>query len=337
MPARLNRREFLAAASLGSATLVASSLAVGGSTRIATTTVTYKTAGSLEIQLDVHRPDDDRVRPVVVWIHGGALIMGSRSGIDPRVKKEEGADFLKAGYAVVSIDYRLAPETKLPAIIEDVEDAYRFVHERGPELFHVDTERIAVLGSSAGGYLTLTCGFRAKPRPAALVSYWGYGDLIGDWYSRPSDFYRRQPLVSEEAALAGVSGPPVADGVVDGNDYPKARSAFYLYCRQNGLWPKLVGGLDPHVEPAAFDPYMPVKNVTPEYPPTLLIHGTADTDVPYEQSVLMERELKRHGVAHRFITVPDAGHGLYDGDPKLVSQAYDEVLPFVERYVKRRD
>lgn len=328
MPRNCNRREFLAAAALGSATLVASRTAVGDATQIAMSTFTYKTVDKLEIKADVYRFDDDAVRPVAIWIHGGALITGSRAigSVDGRMTKP----LIDAGYALVSIDYRLAPETKLPAIIEDVEDACRWVYERGPALFNVDTKRIAVLGSSAGGYLTLTAGFRAKPRPAVLVSYWGYGDLIGDWYSRPSDFYRRQPLVDEKTAWRGVSGPPVADGTKD----PKARSAFYLFCRQNGLWPKLVSGFDPNSQPEAFDPYMPVKNVTPDYPPTLLIHGTADTDVPYEQSVLMERELKRHGVEHRLITVPDAGHGLYDGDPKLVSQAYDAMLPFVERYVK---
>ena len=45
-------------------------------------------------------------------------------------------------------------------------------------------------------------GFRVEPRPKALVSYWGYGDVAGAWYSRPDPFYRSQPLVSEKEARA---------------------------------------------------------------------------------------------------------------------------------------
>jgi acetyl esterase/lipase len=137
-------------------------------------TYTYKKVPGLEIQADVYRPDDPVRRPIVVWIHGGALIMGSRRGIPERVRKM----LVGAGYVVVSIDYRLAPESKLPAVIEDVEDAFRWIHQEGAIQFHGDAGKMAVMGGSAGGYLTLVTGYRVQPRPAALVSFWGYGDLI---------------------------------------------------------------------------------------------------------------------------------------------------------------
>ena len=208
-----------------------------------------------------------------------------------------------------------------------MEDAYTWLHQKGPELFHVDTKKIVVMGGSAGGYLTLTAGFRAKPRPAALVAFWGYGDLIGDWYGKPDDFYRQRPLISKEDALANVGTEPLTDGS------NRKRFDFYLYCRQNGLWPKLVSGFDHLTEPEAFDPYMPVRNVSSDYPPTLLIHGTVDTDVPYEQSVLMEEQFKQHGVAYQFVSVEDAGHGLAGGDKERVQRAYDQMIPFVKQYL----
>ena len=164
-----------------------------------------------------------------------------------------------------------------------------------------------MLGGSAGGYLTLTSGYRVRPRPNALVSFWGYGDLIGEWYSSPSPHERhRRVVMTEEEALAQVSGPPIANAA----DREGDGGAFYQYCRQHGIWPQQVSGWDPGKEAEKFFPYMPLKNVTADYPPTLLVHGTADTDVPYEQSQMMAAELDRRGIEHRLLTVEGAEHGL---------------------------
>ncbi len=91
---------------------------------------------------------------------------------------------------------------------------------------------------------------------------------------------------------------------------PNRRGRFYLYCRQNGVWPNEVAGHNPHTEPKWFDPYCPIRNVTAKYPPTFLIHGTEDTDVPYAESRNMAAKLVESGVTHEFITVTGAGHRL---------------------------
>ena len=312
---------------LGIVCLALSSFASAAERRVLTETYTYKKVGELAIKADVHRADDEVKRPVVVWIHGGALIMGHRGGVSGRVKKM----MLDEGYAIVSIDYRLAPETQLPAIIEDVEDAFDWVRAKGPSLFNIDPDRMAVMGGSAGGYLTLVAGCRVKPPPTVLVAFWGYGDLVGPWYSRPSPHERHHKVkMSRDEAYGQVSGPPISDS----RDREGNGGAFYQYCRQQGLWPKAVSGWDPHTETAKFNPYMPVRNVTAEYPPTLLIHGTADTDVPYKQSEMMAVQLKMHGVTHELVAIPGGEHGLGGGDPKLIAGAYQKALEFVKRNVK---
>ena len=114
----------------------------------------------------------------------------------------------------------------------------------------------------------------------------------------------------------------------------KGSRRFYLYCRQQGLWTTNVSGFDPSTQDRLLTPFCPARNVTKEYPPTLLVHGTDDTDVPHGQSVQMDKELTRAGVEHQFISVPHAGHDIPDGDPKLVAAAYADALHFVERHIK---
>ena len=155
---------------------------------------------------------------------------------------------------------------------------------------------------------------------------------MGPWYSKPSPHPRHNKVkVTREKALAQVRGPAVTDS----RDRKGDGGAFYLYCRQTGSWPRAVTGWDPHEEAAKFAPFMPVKNVTRDYPPTLLIHGDEDTDVPYEQSLLMAAELKRHGVEHRLIGISKGEHGLEGGDKQKIDEAYEAAFAFLRKHLDR--
>jgi acetyl esterase/lipase len=285
-------------------------------------TYVYKTAGGFPIRADVYRSGTDEVQPAILWVHGGALIFGSRENLN----REQMKRYVGAGYTVVAIDYRLAPENLLPAILTDLDDAWTWVRAKSVQL-GIDPKRIAVVGHSAGGYLTLTSGFRLKPRPTALVSFYGYGEIATDWYSKPDPFYLSQPAISKEEARKAIEEPGAN------------RVPFYYFCRQHGLWPKAVAGLDPATQMAAFKPFCPLRNVTRNYPPTLLLHGDRDEDVPYQQSVDMAAELKRQRVEHEFLTIPNGPHG-FDGrkgmqDP-AVATAFDRVIAFLDAHLKKR-
>jgi acetyl esterase/lipase len=287
----------------------------------------YKSVTGCEIRADIHRPNDSLVRPILVYLHGGALIMGSRTGI----RQWQRDRYLEAGLAIVAIDYRLAPESRLAAIVEDLQDAFHWIRTVGAAQFQLDPHRLAVVGHSAGGYLALLSGHRIEPRPRAIVSFYGYGDVAGPWYSRPDPFYCQQPLVSEAEARAAVGTQPLSEA---SGSAATRRSRFYLYCRQQGRWPQEVVGADPDSEPAIFDQFCPVRNITHDYPPTLLLHGDRDTDVPYEQSVMMAARLREIGVEHEFITIPGGGHG-FDGDAESpeVARAFDRVCGFLWRHL----
>jgi len=112
------------------------------------------------------------------------------------------------------------------------------------------------------------------------------------------------------------------------------RERFILYCRQNGLWTKLISGLDPDADPKALEALCPLRNVSESFPPTFLVHGTDDTDVPCEQSELMDKELSRQGVEHELIVLPSAGHGFGGGDPVKVAQINQRALAFLDRHLR---
>ncbi len=82
---------------------------------------------------------------------------------------------------------------------------------------------------------------------------------------------------------------------------PIALVSYYGYGDVDGLWTKEVTGYDPITERNKLDPYCPVRNITLQYPPIIMLHGTEDTDVPCQESRDIAEQLKRHGVRHEAV------------------------------------
>jgi acetyl esterase/lipase len=293
--------------------------------------IEYKRIGGLSLRADVHGATGEAGRPVVVWIHGGGLINGTKNWIGGGQVRE----LANRGYTVFSVDYRLAPETPLAELVQDVEDAVEWVRGEGASRFGYNPDRLAVMGASAGGYLTLLMGCRLDPPAQALVAYYGYGNIVADWYAKPDPFYLQQERVTEEEARGAVGKVEISGAT---GAMAQERGKFYLYCRQQGVWPKEVAGLNPAEHPEFFQDFCPAMKVTPDYPPTLLLHGDADTDVPYSQSEEMAAALERAGVEHELLRVKGGPHGfdtrkggLEDEENRLL---FERVAAFLEANLK---
>ncbi len=152
------------------------------------------------LRLDVFRPDDESVRPAVLCLHGGFWAKGSKINMHPLAK-----DLAARGYVAICSGYRLTDVAPAPAQLHDVQAAIRHVREHAEE-FGIDPERIAVTGSSAGGYLAVMVAVvdESDPacRPDAAVGMGAQTDLsephivnttVENWSKFMSGFHHENP------------------------------------------------------------------------------------------------------------------------------------------------
>lgn len=287
-------------------------------------TFVCETTAGHSLEVDVIGGDASTIRPCVLWIHGGGLIFGSRT-MSPRPFLAEA--LVNCGFAIASVDHRLAPEVKLEAIFDDIRELWRWLHESGPKLFGADPRRVCIAGASAGAYLSLLGGYKLSPTPRAIASLWGFGDITAPWEADPSEHYRSAPLVSRSDALASLalSAVPTASG--------EDRSTFYLYCRQQGLWLQEVAGRTVPEGLAWLRQYCPAYHIGPSFPPTVLVHGQDDTDVPGTESDRLAERLKSERVAHEYHALPGVGHGFSGASVELVQSTERAVARFLRSHV----
>ncbi len=246
------------------------------------------TGGYRPLQLDLWVPDSATPPPLVVWIHGGGWMMGDRRILPETLRPNQIFDaLLAAGLAVASIDYRHALEAVFPAQLQDAKAAIRWLRAFGDDL-GISTDRVGVMGESAGGHLAALVGLTAHRSDLegthGVVGPSSAVDVVVDWYG-PSDFTtmpRMQPPPHIAAKLEPAMLVPPEDQLTRG------------------------------LEGVALADVSPITHVTPEAPPFLLVHGTADWLVPYAQSEQLHAALSEAGVDCELVPVEDAQH-IFDG------------------------
>lgn len=250
----------------------------------------YTVASSQELKLDLYLPAQRHSKPVplLVHFHGGGWIAGAKEGSVLQLMP-----YLAQGYAVASVQYRLAKVAPAPAAVEDVRCALRYLSQRAVEL-KLDPQRIVLTGGSAGGHLALMAGML----PAGNRFDRGCATPENDrWVNG------REPAIKVAAIINWFGITDVADLLAGANAKHYAIEWF--------------GAMPDEQRAALARDLSPLGLVRRDGPPVFTIHGDADTLVPFSHATQLHEALSKAGVPNQLMRIPGGGHGGFGREAQL--------------------
>ncbi len=273
------------------------------------TTASYKdvvyASTSNAQKMDIYLPSGNGPFPVVVFIHGGAFMMG-----DKAMEASNAAVLVSKGYAAISINYRLSGEAKFPAQIQDCKAAIRFLRANAAK-YKLNADKIASWGASAGGNLSSLLGTSSgvaelEGTELGNSSYSSKVLVSVDWFG-PINF----STMDEEATQLGFS--------LTTNSATSPES-------------KLMGAAIPTI-PTQVAKANPTTYISADDAAFFIQVGSADRNIPYTQSKnFYEALLPVLGSSNvSYELIAGAGHG---GTQFTISTNMDKVIAFLDKYMK---
>lgn len=204
----------------------------------------------------------------------------------------------RAGYVVASLSYRLSGVAKFPAAVRDVNSALQFLSDHADE-YGIDPNRIVVMGGSAGGHLAMMAGYSKNEKFRPEVS-------------SPSS------VKYKIAAIFNFYGPCDLT-----SDFAKKVEVVRGFM-----------GVDYQDNPEQYEQASPLFDISPDSPPTLIVHGTIDEIVPVDQSDMLASKLKESGVPVRYERLSGWPHTLDLAEP-MFEYLSGVILEEIRRAVGR--
>ena len=274
--------------------------------------VVYGHKAGMALTFDVFMPSQPNGAAILNMVSGGWF----SAWTDPERAQAGYQTLLDRGFTVFAIRHGSAPRFNVPEAYADVTRAVRFVRLHAPH-FGLDPDRIGVYGGSAGGHLSLMLGLasdegdpdatdevlRQSSRVAAVVAHFPPVDL-------------RQRTTPSERFPARIPDTPLS--FAGGLAMPGAAEAFVALDFEDELRASV----------------SPIVHVSADDPPTLLIHGTADALVDFNNSELMHSALVASGVETGLVVIEDAGHGFQTAEDR--AKASNALISWFEEHLTGR-
>lgn len=259
---------------------------------------TYASASGRDLKLDLYMPSarPAAALPVVINIHGGGWVFGSREGASLTA-----LPYMQMGFAVVNIEYRLAKTALAPAAVEDALCALQWVG-RNAARYNFDLGKVVVTGNSAGGHLALTT---ALIKPDSEMT----NQCAANEPAWSGPYVNAAPKVAAVVNWYGITD------VADMLQGPNIRSYAVAW----------FGSMPGRMALAA--QISPLTHVRPGSPAVVTVHGDADPLVPYAHATRLHKALDKAGVKNELVTVKGGGHGGFSAEQQV--GAYEKIRSFL--------
>ncbi len=261
------------------------------------------------LTMDVFRPTGKANGAAIVWVASGGWFSDHRF-INPGFANE----FCRRGYTVFAVVHGSQPKFTLPEILEDMHRAVRYIRSHAKD-YGIDPERIGITGGSAGGHLSLmqgTAGKEGDPKAKDPIDRVSSRVQAVACFFPPTDFLNW-----------GEPGRNVLEKM------PEQIKPAFAFRERN---PK-TGGFRRVTDVAKIIALLrelsPIKHITADSAPTLIIHGDKDKLVPIQQAEVFIAKQKKAGVPAELVVKKGADHGWQGMDKDLVRFAdwFDRHLP----------
>lgn len=225
-------------------------------------------------RLDVYLPTSgDGPYPTILGIHGGGFYALSKS-----LYRELGPYFAEQGYAFVAINYRFTSTDSYPAQVEDSFCALAWLYANAEE-YGFDPNRVVVTGGSSGGYLASMLGTVDDP-----------------------DIYLKD-CPNEYPSGEAVQAAAIFYGLYDFTNIDD-----YTVSDVNGYLKRFWGAEYEDIPAERLEEMSPIKQIDGSEPPFIILHGTADKEVPSVMSERFAEALEQAGVDVELVLLPGVGH-----------------------------